>query len=194
MADAILAEGVGNLLSPLPTTTAGIATALVGMTSLGLSQTDRPIMLILWGGIPWVHWFIPRPEDMSYRYPTRATAINTLGGAYVDDFGSAIVEINIRGNTGYATGGSIFGSSLKTNSGEVAMFSLRNMIVQNYHEQRLAYSKLGMDPDTIQLILVDALNMTSFVVYPRDFQLQRSKHSPLLYRFNMQLWGLDRLI
>lgn len=172
--------------------TAASATAAAAATvALGnLSQEDRPIMLIMYGGLPWVHWFVPRPEDLSYVYPTRATAINTLGGAYVDDFGSAIAEISIRGNTGYKMGGSFLG----VGSGDALFFSLRNLLVQGYHAQRLAYAQAGMDPDTIQLILVDTLNMTTFRVYPRNFQLQRSKQSPLLYRFNIQLWGLERLI
>lgn len=168
-----------------------LADIVAATTTLeGLGQEDRPIMLIMYGGIPWMHWFVPRPEDMSYVYPTRATAINTLGGAYVDDFGTAIAEISIRGNTGYKMGGSFMG----VGSGDALFFSLRNCLVQGYHTQRLAYAKAGMDPDTIQLLLVDALNMTTFRVYPRNFQLQRSKQSPLLYRFNIQLWGLERLI
>ncbi len=154
----------------------------------GIAQNERPVMLILYGGLPWMFWFVPPPEDMSYTYPTRATAINTLGGAYVDDFGSAIAEINIRGNTGYKMGGSMI------TSGDLLMASLRNMIVQSYHQQQLMLSRMGMDPDIIQLMLVDTLNLTMFKVYPRQFQLQRSKQSPLLYRFNLQLWGLERLI
>lgn len=174
----------------LSTATSMAKVAAATTTLEGLGQEDRPIMLIMYGGLPWVHWFVPRPEDMSYVYPTRATAINTLGGAYVDDFGTAIAEISIRGNTGYKMGGSFLG----VGSGDALFFSLRNLLVQGYHAQRLAYAKAGMDPDTIQLILVDTLNMTSFRVYPRNFQLQRSKQSPLLYRFNIQLWGLERLI
>lgn len=164
----------------------------------GISQAERPVMLILYGGFPWIFWFVPPPEDMSYTYPTRATAINTLGGAYVDDFGSAIAEINIRGNTGYKMGGR--GSGLGDvgpagiSSGDLLMVSLRNMMVQSYHQQRLWLAKAGQDPDLIQLMLVDTLNLTMFKVYPRQFQLQRSKQSPLLYRFNLQLWGLDRLL
>ncbi len=165
-----------------------IVTAMSGLADI--SQAERPVMLILYGGMPWVFWFVPPPEDMSYTYPTRATAINTLGGAYVDDFGSAIAEINIRGNTGYKMGGSTGGIT----SGDLLMVSLRNMLVQNYHYQRLMYAKAGQDPDIIQLMLVDTLNLTMFKVYPRQFQLQRSKQSPLLYRFNLQLWGLDRLL
>lgn len=175
----------------LLSTATSLAEVVAATTTLeGLGQEDRPIMLIMYGGIPWLHWFVPRPEDMSYVYPTRATAINTLGGAYVDDFGTAIAEISIRGNTGYKMGGSFMG----VGSGDALFFNLRNCLVQGYHTQRLALAKAGMDPDTIQLLLVDTLNMTTFRVYPRNFQLQRSKQSPLLYRFNIQLWGLERLI
>lgn len=172
-------------------TTPQLAAELVQTISLeGISQAERPVLLILYGGLPWMFWFVPPPEDMSYTYPTRATAINTLGGAYVDDFGSAIAEINIRGNTGYKMGGMFNGVT----NGDLLMVSLRNMIVQSYHQQRLILSRMGQDPDIIQLMLVDTLNLTMFKVYPRQFQLQRSKQSPLLYRFNLQLWGLDRLL
>ena len=176
-------------------TTPQLAAELVQSISLaGIGQDERPVMLILYGGFPWIFWFIPPPEDMSYTYPTRATAINTLGGAYVDDFGSAIAEINIRGNTGYKMGGLGDIGSVSIRSGDLLMVSLRNMIVQDYHQQRLWLAQAGQDPDIIQLMLVDTLNLTMFKVYPRQFQLLRSKQSPLLYRFNLQLWGLDRLI
>ncbi len=172
-----------------------IASLFVAGALSAVSQVDRPILLILLNkGMPtWGHWVVPRPEDMSYTYPTRATAINTLGGAYVDDFGSAIAEINLRGNTGYKMGGGgLLGGLIGT--GDLLMFNLRDMLVQNYHQMRLDAAKAGQDPSEIQLLLVDTLNMTFWLTYPRQFQLQRSKQSPLLYRYNLQLWGLERLL
>lgn len=163
--------------------------AVAGLSGLG--QDERPVILSLYGGMPWFYWFVPPPEDMAYTYPTRATAINTLGGAYIDDFGAGIPEINIRGNTGYKMGGGM-GQGVQSDGG-VLMASLRNMIVQSYHAQRKAMAAAGQDPDTIQLMLVDTLNMAMFKVYPRQFQLQRTKTSPLLYRFTMQFWGLEQL-
>lgn len=162
-----------------------------------LDQKDRPIILLLLdnGNPAWMHWVVPRPEDMSYTHPTRASAINTLGGAYVDDFGTAITEISLRGVTGYKMGllQSLTGL-VGIDSGDVMFFNLRNWIVNDYHQKRLDYARAGQDPERIELLLVDTLNLTIWLTYPRQFQLQRNRQRPLLYQYVLQLWGLDRLL
>ncbi|MCK7579787.1 MAG: hypothetical protein MZV65_31600 [Chromatiales bacterium] len=128
---------------------------------------------------------------MSYTHPTRASAINTLGGAYVDDFGTAIVDITLRGNTGYKLGLISLGA---IDSGDIALFNLRNALVDQYHQLRADRARSGQDPEQIELLLVDTLNLALWKCYPRQFQLQRSRQRPLLYQYVLQLWGLDRLL
>lgn len=174
-----------------------LGTALLSGAMAGIEQKDRPILLILLdtGRPSWLHWVVPRPEDMTYTHPTRASAINTLGGAYVDDFGTAIAEISMRGNTGYKMG-LIQGvtEAVGLDAGDVMLFNLRTAIVENYHQRRLDYARGGQDPERVELLLVDTLNLALWKVYPRQFQLQRSRQRPLLYQYVLQMWGLDRLL
>ena len=173
-----------------------LGTALLSGAMATMEQKDRPILLLLLdGGFPlWMHWVVPRPEDMTYTHPTRASAINTLGGAYVDDFGTAIAEISLRGNTGYKMGLVEGGVDIGLDSGDVMLFNLRTAIVDNYHQRRLDYARGGDDPERVELLLVDTLNLALWKVYPRQFQLQRSRQRPLLYQYVLQMWGLDRLL
>lgn len=174
-----------------------LTNALLAGALTAIPQADRPIVLLLLrNGLPaWLHWVVPRPEDLAYTHPTRASAIQTLGGAYVDDFGSGIADITLRGNTGYKLGLiQTTGQSWGPDAGDVMMINLRNMLVFNYHQQRLDLAKSSQDPNQIQLLLVDVLNAAVWLVYPRSFQLQRSRQRPLLYQYTLQMWGLDRLL
>jgi len=189
-----VADTIDSVVGVLPDF---LGTALLSGAMASIEQKDRPIQLIMLdNGFPsWMHWILPRPEDLSYTHPTRASAVNTLGGAYVDDFGTGIVEISLRGNTGYKMGmlQDITGA-IGLDAGDVMLFNLRTAIVDSYHQKRLDYARAGQDPERVELLLVDTLNMALWVVYPRQFQLQRSRQRPLLYQYVLQMWGLKRLI
>jgi hypothetical protein len=128
----------------------------------------------------------PRPEGVTYTHPTRASAIHTFGGAYVDDFGAGIVEIVINGNTGWHNPGA-------AQSGEAAIKGLRDLLSIDYHSRRRSKADAGSDPDSVELHLIDTLNDAHYLCYPLQFQLQRSKASPLLFKYSTRLLGLDRL-
>lgn len=174
----------------------GVGDLLITGALATMDQGDRPIMLMtMVDGFPaWAHWMVPRPEDMTYSHPTRSSAINTIGGAYVDDFGTGIADITVRGNTGYKMEivDAMTGGTFK--SGEMLFLNLRDFVVGRYHELRYARAQAGQDPDGIELLLVDTLNTAVWVCYPRSFQLQRTRQSPFLYRYTLQLWGLEKLL
>jgi len=148
------------------------------------SQKHRQIGFFLWGaGIPAVYIFHLRPEQLTRSEPSRLTVNQTLGGAWADSFGRGVSTINLSGHTGWR--GGIFGD------GASAFYDLRDSCFVQWHAQREAAAASGTDPDTIQLYFVDTLDDICALVAPKSFTLQRSKSSPLLYRYQIQLVILD---
>lgn len=202
-AGQVVGDVVGAASNVMAELTAGLPSPIMDLVTFGtgalatilatMGQFERPISLLLMdkGEPVWGHWVQPRPEDMTYRHPSRASAIHTLGGAYLDDFGEGIVEISMQATTGYKMG--LIGAAAGRLSGDAAMFNLREYVMVEFHRLREAAAADGGDPEEIQLHLVDTLNNAYWVVYPMDFQLRRSNRSPLLYRYIIRLVGLQRL-
>lgn len=158
------------------------------------SQKDLPLMLVLlWPGGLWYHGFDPRPEDVSYGHASRAQVIQTLGGAYVDDFGEGLTDITIGGTTGWrATESLAAGLPL---DGMARMFELRQGFFELFHGWRMNAAQAGLDPDVaVSMYLADTLNWYLFQVYPMQLQVRRHKARPLLYQFTMRMVGIKKLV
>lgn len=136
----------------------------------------------------WGYIFFLRPEEVIYHYPTRANVIQTLGGAWVDDFGEGLTEITLSGHTGWRRG------ELNPLGGEEAFLMLRKGCFELYHALRAAAAAAGQDPDTIEMLLVDTLHTTSYVVYPLSLQTRKHRQRALLYQYQVRLIGLRRLL
>lgn len=170
--------GLGGLIGNAINTVSGI---LGGPANLA---SAAPLSLPL--GMAWGYIFFLRPEEVVYNYPTRATVVQTLGGAWVDDFGEGLVDISLNGHTGWRPGHSI--------GGEEAFLLLRNGCFQLYHQMRMQAANSGQDPDNVKMIFVDTLHMTSYVVYPVSMQTRKHRSQPLLFKYQLRLTGLERLI
>jgi hypothetical protein len=121
-----------------------------------------------------------RPEALSRQSTSRITVQQTLGGTgWADDFGPGLDVINIQGTTGWrGTAG---------NDGAALFQQLYAMIYTNWHQARNQLRGQGQDPNQIELIFTDTLDNIIEVVAPLTFTLQRSKSSPLLSRYSIQL-------
>lgn len=156
-----------------------------------ISQKFRPITLVVSGSttgfLPaWGHVFNPRPEEVNITNPTRATPIQTLGGAFLDDFGQGIADISLSGTTGW--------HGIAGVPGELVFVNLRNMLIEQFHAARQAAAEAGQDPSMIKMYYADTLNTVLYEVYPLSFQLRRSKSRPLMYQYSIRLAGLDKII
>lgn len=156
-----------------------------------ISQKIRPISLVVSGGTlgfigTWAHIFHPRPEEVAITNPTRSTPIQTLGGAFLDDFGQGIADITLAGTTGWHGTSSV--------PGELMFINLRNMLIEQFHASRQAASEAGQDPNMIKMYYADTLNTVLYEVYPSSFQLRRSKSRPLLFQYTIRLIGLDKIL
>lgn len=168
------------------------------ITQYGAPPTDqstRSLELVMIGpGIDWQHELFARPEEITYTHPTRATVIQTLGGAFVDDFGEGITDIVINGHTGwyYAPDfNNALGDSL---DGLGKMHDLRYYFFQVYHDQRMAAAKQGRSPDEINLYFFDHLHDAAYRVYPLSLQVRKQKSRPLLYQYQVRLIGLEKVV
>ena len=122
---------------------------------------------------------IIRPEELTRQEPSRITVLQTLGGAFVDDFGPGIAQITITGTTGWRGGFDEDGLGL--------FLRLRRQVFETWHARRKAARDAGRDPDTVELIFTDELHGYSVVVVPMQFQLRRSKSRPLLAYYNIPM-------
>lgn len=128
--------------------------------------------------------FIVRPATLNYTRPARGTILNTAGAAFLDDFGIGVSRIFMQGHTGYDQGF----------SGLAALESLRLLFV-GYEEARQIVAASGLlDPNDIELWLIDALNAEAWSVYINLFTVERMRgKGSLLYHYRLQMTGLKDL-
>jgi len=121
-----------------------------------------------------------RPEDLSFNAPSRTSVNHTIGGSWVDDFGPGIVRISISGTTGWR-GGEVSAPEL--------MGDLAAVVRDRWHELRQWNVSVGKNPDFIQLLYTDDLNIggLSYVVTPENVVIRRNKQRPLLYQYQISL-------
>lgn len=120
-----------------------------------------------------------RPEDLARNEPSLMTPVQTLGGAYIDDFGPGLSNIQISGHTGWR--------GAETEDGAAAFEALRNLIWVGWHGRRQAMVDAGQSPDVVKLIFADALDNIVNVVVPGSFSLKRNRARPLLMMYNLSM-------
>ena len=126
-----------------------------------------------------------RPEDLTRQDPSRLSVVQTLGGAWGDDFGPGIGNITLSGTTGWRAGGGVA-------DGEARFKQLRTAVFDEWHIRRAAARKAGKNPDAIALVLADSLNNTIDQVAPNSFTLRRSRSRPLLLQYQISLTVLGK--
>lgn len=160
------------------------------------SQKELPIALIMQGSFiaTTEYYFDLRPEELTYTHPTRASVIQTLGGAWVDDFGEGLVDIVLSGHTGWRANDTPLPIAPSMLDGMQKAIDLRRMFFEEYHQQRMAAAQSGIDPDdAVQMMFADALNMALYRVYPVSLQIRKHKTRPLLYQYQLRILGLEKM-
>lgn len=127
----------------------------------------------------WVRFNI-RPEELSVQEPSRAVVQQTLGGAWLDNYGPGIKTVNLSGNTGWRA---LYGEE----DGFALFKRLNNTVFQQWHAKRAGAIAAGRDPDMVQLVLVDELDELVYLVAPMSFNLRRNKARPLLMQYQIAL-------
>jgi hypothetical protein len=147
---------------------------------------DRPISFLLTDstGAATLTTLVLRPEDLTRNEPGLLTPTQTLGGAWIDDWGRGISTIQISGHTGWNSGA----------GWEQEFINLRQTAWLGWHTARAAAVASGKAPDTVKLIFTDALDTISVVVAPGQFTLRRNKTRPLFMQYQIGMTVLTDLI
>lgn len=132
------------------------------------------------GGIGKGHTLSINPEDLTISEPSRVSVQQTLGAAWVDNFGPGLRTITISGTTGWRSknGGPDWEAEFK---------SLYDEAFANWHLLRETQIKAGLDPNDIKMEFVDTLDGITVYVVPQNFVLKRSKARPLLVQYNISM-------
>ena len=154
------------------------------------SQKNRPISFLLFDHAertPLVAYqdLIIRPEELTRSEPNRANITQTLGGAWLDDFGAGISTINIAGHTGWR-------GSINWDGAEIFQM-LRDTVFTEWNKRRSNRPSQSSPPDDVELIFADQLNQQAMVVAVTNFQLRRHRSRPLLSQYSIQMAVLSEL-
>lgn len=125
--------------------------------------------------------FTLNPETYSQQEDGRVTVTQTKGGAFVEAFGAAIVEIQMSGTTGYKNG------TGNAENGYQRFKALRDIIKSTYDNIK--------DGSEIKDYL-EFYNYTDneyYYTYPDKFKLLRNKQNPLLYKYDIHLYCIRRI-
>jgi hypothetical protein len=153
------------------------------MSTPNQKAEDRPISFVLHntakGTDPVELALVIRPEDLTRTEVSRMAVTQTLGGAYVDNFGEGVPTVQISGHTGWGAG--------NRPDGRQAFFELHDQIFKQWHQQRAEAVEANLDPDKVKLIFNDVLDSFTWVVAPQNFVLRRSRSRPLLSQYQISL-------
>lgn len=126
------------------------------------------------------HTLVINPQEYAMREPTRSQVVQTIGGAYVDDFGRGLPTVTISGNTGWRLKPVPDTQALM--DGWQAFKALRNDIYRFYTDAKDEVITFQRSP-YYQLRWYNWAEDEYYVIHPEEFQLQRSASKPLLYMY-----------
>lgn len=125
--------------------------------------------------------FLLNPESYTQQENGRVTVTQTKGGAFIESFGAAIVEIQISGTTGYKNG------TGNAETGYQKFKDLRDTIKSVYD-----YVKDGSEIKDF-LEFYNYTDNEYYYTYPDKFKLLRNKQNPLLYKYDIHLYCIRRI-
>ncbi|MBE0335123.1 hypothetical protein [Paenibacillus sp. 23TSA30-6] len=128
-----------------------------------------------------LHTLLVNPSDFTQDEPGRGNIVQTLGGAYVPDFGLGLPTVTLSGTTGYSKRTSAENKEL---DGYEEFISFRADIHRKFLQAN--------DPQH-SLFWYNWEDNEYYEIHPQNFRLQRSKSEPLLYRYEFRFTCLWRL-
>jgi hypothetical protein len=130
-----------------------------------------------------LHTLLVNPEDMSVEEPSRSSVTQTIGGAYVKDFGAGLPTVTLAGTTGYKARVSPDGY---LTDGYQEFKNLRDDIYRLY---------INSNDPKLTMYWFDWENDQYYQIQPDEsgFKLLRNKAEPLLYRYEFKFTCLQRL-
>ncbi len=148
-----------------------------------LPQEFLPILLLLLGGgfpLPVPFNLAIKPENIAIARPARASITHTAGTPFIDDYGQGVGVLTIQGHTGW-------NPELFAPLRGLPFFEMLQLCFTLFLNRRQALKQQNQDPEQVQLLYFDAMNVQAFAVFPQEFVLERTRTRPLLYLYRMRL-------
>lgn len=134
------------------------------------------------GRLEYRHTMFVNPSDASVEEPARVTITQTLGGAYVSNFGQGLFKVNLSGTTGF---------NARRNSEGVLTDGYTEM--QNFR-RKLYRDFITRKSPKKEMFWYNWETEEYYKVIPEGFRLLQSKTEPLLFRYEIPLVCLEPLI
>jgi len=133
------------------------------------------------GKTVYTHTMLLNPGDMSMDETPRNAVIQTLGGAYVTDFGQGIPSVTMSGITGYHARQNAVGVQA---DGYTEWKAFRDKLYRYYVTSKSTQ---------IELYWFNWEDGEYYKVIPQPLRLTRSKTEPLLYRYEFRFVCIQKL-
>ncbi len=132
-------------------------------------------------GGPYRNLQLPANPDQEIVADVRVTLIQTVSGAYFDDFGLGIPRLVLTGDTAWVSPQGMYNGEPR-NGYQVAQHLYRD-ILQYYFQSETDTS----NPQNMELLIFDYTNNSSWSVkpLPPGMTLQRTKASPMTYSYSV---------
>jgi hypothetical protein len=129
------------------------------------------------------HTLLINPEDFSMDEPTRASVTQTLGGAFVTDFGQGLPSVVISGTTGYRKQTNAEGQTV---DGFEEFMNFRQGVYRSF-------ISASEDNEKMHLFWYNWEDEEFYEIQPMSFRLQRNKSEPLLYRYEFRFTCIRKI-
>ncbi len=126
------------------------------------------------------HTLLINPEDLQMDEPSRSTVTQTLGGAYVTDFGQGLPTMVISGTTGYKRRE----KEGKQTDGYQEFIDFRNKVYRDF---------VATNDPSLAMYWYNWEDNEYYEIQPENFRLMRNKSEPLLYRYEFRFTCIKRL-
>jgi hypothetical protein len=129
-----------------------------------------------------IHTLLINPEELGMDEPAKVTATQTLGGAYITDFGQGLPTVTLSGTTGYR-------KRVNTEGAETDGFE------EFVNFRKNVYRRFITDPEPDStLSWYNWEDDEYYDIQPTNFRLSRSKNQPLLYRYELKFTCIKKLM
>lgn len=128
------------------------------------------------------HTLLQNPQNITQAEQARTSVTQTIGGAYILDYGAGLPTVTLSGTTGYKRRVNEDGQK---RDGYQEFIHFRNEIYRKFVETN--------DPD-YELYWYNWEDKDYWSIQPTVFRLQRSVSEPLLYRYEFGFTCLARIM
>lgn len=127
------------------------------------------------------HTLLVNPQSITVTEPARVNVTQTLGGAYVADFGQGIAQVTISVVTGYSAR---YNDDAELRDGYTELKHFRDEIYRKF---------IKANTPSYVMYWFDWENEEYYIIQPTSFRLQRSVSEPLFYRYEFQFTCLRKV-